>query len=169
MLIHDFIILLLKLFRVMVVAVLNLLMSCQVVALKFLHARLVLLLELLALLVVMLDHGLVLLVDALELLVHVIDSHLKLMDLIVDVVTAILVMSLGVFSEMLLVELFWLLVDALVLVDVLLVVVMATVTAEAQVDDVDGLVVNEDVYVEDGAAEHHHVVGKKVQVDLRPS
>ena len=155
----------------MIVAVLNLLMSCQVVTLKLLHACLVLLLQLLALLMVMLDHGLILFVEIMKLFVHVLDGHLNLVDLIVDrgVATAILMMCLGMLSEMFFVELFWLLVDALVLMDVLLVVVVATVTTKAQVNDVDRLVVNEDVHVEDGASEHHHVVGEQVQVDLRPS
>ena len=152
-----------------IVAVLDLLMSNQVVTLKLLQACLVLLLELLALLMVMLDHGLVLFVEIVKLFVHVINGHLNLVDLIVDGATAILVMSLGMLSEMFFVELFWLLVDALVLLDVLLVVVVATVTTKAQVHDVDRLVVNEDVYVEDGATEHHHVVSEQVQVDLGPS
>ena len=150
----------------MIVAILNLLMSNKVVTLKFLHARLVLLLELLALLVVMLNHGLVLFMKVMELFVHVLEGHLNLMDLIVDIVAAILVMCLGMLSEVFFVELFWLLVDALVLLNVLLIVIVTSVPTKAQVHDVDRLVVYEDVHVEDGAAEHHHVVSKQVEVDL---
>ena len=126
-------------------------------------------LELFVLLVVMLDHGLVLLMDVMQLLVHVFDGRRKLVDLLVDVVTAVLVVRLRVLRVVVLVELFGLLVDALVLVDVLFVVVMAAMTTEAQVHDMNRLIVNEDVYVKDRAAEHHHVVGEQVQVDLLPS
>ena len=131
----------------MIVAVLNLLMSCQVVTLKFFHACLMLLLELLALHMVMLNHSLVFYMDIMKLFVHVLDGHLKLVNLIVDVLTAILMMCLGMLCKMFFVELFRLFIDALVLLDVLLVVVVATVTTKAQVNDVDRLVVNEDVHV----------------------
>ena len=153
----------------MIVAVLNLLMSCQVVTLKFFHACLMLLLELLALHMVMLNHSLVFYMDIMKLFVHVLDGHLKLVNLIVDVLTAILMMCLGMLCKMFFVELFRLFIDALVLLDVLLVVVVATVPTKAQIHDVDRLVVNEDVYVQDGATEHHHVVSEQVQVDLGPS
>ena len=168
-LVHDFIILLLKLFRVMIVAVLNLLISHQVVTLKLLHACLVLLLELLALLVVVLDHFLVLYMEIMELFVHVFDGHLNLVNSSCVAAAVIFVMCLGVLSEVFFVELFRVFIDSLVLLDMLLVVVVASVSTKAQVDDVDRLVVNEDVNVEDGASEHHHVVSEQVQVDLRPS
>lgn len=131
----------------MIVAVLNLLMSCQVVTLKLLHACLMLLLELIALHMVMLNHSLVFCMDIMKLFVHVLDGHLKLVNLIVDVLTAILMMCLGMLCKMFFVELFRLFIDALVLLDVLLVMVVATVTTKAQVNDVDRLVVNEDVHV----------------------
>ena len=133
----------------MIVAILNLLMSNKVVTLKLLHARLVLLLELLALFVVMLDHGLVLFMKVMELFVHVLEGHLNLMDLIVDIVAAILVMCLGMLCEVFFVELFRLLVDALVLVNVLLIVIVTSVPTKAQVHNVDWLIVNEDVHVKD--------------------
>ena len=85
--------------------------------------------------------------DVMKLFVHVLDGHLKLVNLIVDVLTAILMMCLGMLCKMFFVELFRLFIDALVLLDVLLVMVVATVTTKAQVNDVDRLVVNEDVHV----------------------
>ena len=61
--------------------------------------------------------------------------------------------------------------DTIVLVvrNVLLNVVVLAMAAQTHIDDLNGVIVHEDVDVEDEAAQLEQVVGAQVEVDLRPA
>ena len=170
----DLVVLVLHVMHLLSVLVLQLLVSLHELPLELLVPVIPFLLNGIMSLVVLFDIVVTLVVQILQLLLELVDGVLDLVDLLGDCARSVVPELVMVHPIVMLVQPVArgrALDDTIVFMvwNVLLNMVLIAMATQAQVHDLNRMIVHKDVDVEDDTAELEQIVGAKVQVDLCPS